>query len=296
MDSMFIPHNGTTIGLDNSKGEIPFVSHAHSDHLNGVKRKSQLLTTEETKELGELEGELITLKNLKFLEAGHMLGSKQLFLEDNEKTITYTGDINPNPSILFPSAEIPQTEELFIEATYGDPYFKFPKNEEIYSDIEKWVKENKDKNLLIGGYEMGKSQELIKILNEYCSITPVVNERIAKLSEVNNKFGKKLQFVKVGTDEAEEIMKDSFVAVVPPKHAKRYFAYRLSEAFNRKTLCAFASGWTLKYRYNVDKGFPLTDHASFYDIKYYIEQSGAKKVKFFCGTTKYLEKEFKNLL
>lgn len=293
---MILPYNGITLGLDNAKGEIPFVSHAHADHLNGVKNKPEIISTEETKLLGKLKGNVTSLKDAKLLEAGHMLGSRQLFLECDGKTVTYTGDLNLRESILFKGADIPRTDELIIEATYGDPFFEFPSEEEIYSSVEKWVKENKDNILLIGGYEMGKAQEIIKILNEYCSIEPIVSERTAELSMIYNKFGKDLGFVKVGTDEAEEVMRDPFVAVVPPKHSKRYFARRLGEAFNRRVLCAFASGWILKYRYDVDKGFPLSDHASFYDIRYYIRSSGAKKVRFFCGTKEYLEKEFKNLL
>lgn len=293
---MILQCNGTSIGLDDGKGDISFVSHAHADHTNGVKSKEELISTEETIALGELKGKIKSLKNVKLLEAGHMLGSRQLLVENDGKSTVYTGDIRLTDSILFKGAEIPQAEEVIIEATYGDPSFEFPSNEEVYSSIKEWVKENSDKNLLIGGYEMGKSQELIAILNQYCSVVPVVNERIARLAEIYNKFGKKLDFIKLGTDEAEEEMKGPFVAVVPPKHAKRYFAKRMEDAFERKTLCAFASGWTLKYQYNADIGFTLSDHADFHDLKKYIEESGAKKVSFFCGTAKYLEKEFKNLL
>ncbi|MFA5050016.1 MAG: MBL fold metallo-hydrolase [Candidatus Micrarchaeia archaeon] len=293
---MQISLNNQTIALDHSKGDISFVSHAHSDHLNGVKAKEKIICSNETKLLAKLEGEIVSPDNIQLFEAGHMLGSKQIVLDTNEKRITYSGDIRLKDSILFRKAQIPQTDELIIEATYGDPFYKFPENEEVYLLIESWVKKNSDKILLIGGYEMGKAQELIKILNEYCSITPLVNENIARISDIYNQFGKKLDYIKIGTDEAEELMRDSFVAVVSPKHSKRYFAKKISDAFSKKTLCAFASGWTLKYKYNTDIGFPLSDHASFFDIKNYIEESSAKKVKFFCGESSHLEKEFKTLL
>ncbi len=288
--------NNKKIALDNPKGDISFISHAHSDHLNGVKTKEKIICSQETKLLADLKGEIVLPNEVQLFEAGHILGSKQIILDTNEKRITYTGDIRLKDSILFKKAQIPQTDELIIEATYGDPFFKFPDNEEVYSSIEKWVKKNSDKILLIGGYEMGKSQEIIKILNEYCSIAPIVNENIARISEIYNKFGKKLDYIKIGTDEAEELMHDSFIAVVPPKQAKKYFAKKISDAFSKKSLCAFASGWVLRYKYNVDIGFPLSDHVSFYDIKEYILESNAKKVKFFCGESSYLEKEFKTLL
>ena len=284
------------IALDNSNGDISFVSHAHADHLNGVKSKPQIISTEETKLLGNLKGEIISLENTKLLEAGHMLGSKQLLVEQDGKITVYTGDLRLKSSIMFKGAEIPQVDELIIEATYGNPYFRFDSSEIVYSEIEKWVKENKNYNLLIGAYEMGKSQEVIKILNEYASVIPVVNEKIANLSRIYNMFGKKLKFLEVGTPEAEEVMKDPFVAVVPMRHAKKYFAQRMADAFSRKTLAAAATGWIQKFRMNVDKGFSLSDHADFHDLKYYIENSGAKKVSFFCGDSSHLEKEFKSLL
>ena len=87
----------------------------------------------------------------------------------------------------------------------------------------------------------------------------------------------------VGSEEAEEEMSRRFVAIVPMGKAKRYFAARLEQAFERQTLCAVATGWALHYQFNADAAFPLSDHADFNDLVHYIEQSGAKEVEFFCG-------------
>jgi hypothetical protein len=65
--------------------------------------------------------------------------------------------------------------------------------------------------------------------------------------------------------------------------AKRYFASRLAQAFNRPTLCAAVTGWAKNFHFNTDTTFSLSDHADFNDLVYYVEQSGAKKVEFFCG-------------
>jgi len=96
--------------------------------------------------------------------------------------------------------------------------------------------------------------------------------------------------VVVGSDEAEEVMSRRFVAVVPMRLAKRYFAKRLSDAFSRTTLCAVATGWAMTHRFNSDNSFPLSDHADFHDLKSYIESSGAKEVEFFCGDPGYLKR------
>ncbi|MBN2477815.1 hypothetical protein JXB01_00820 [Candidatus Micrarchaeota archaeon] len=288
---MLIETEAGSIGLDSRKGDISFISHAHSDHTSGLKSKQELISHPATVELAGLKGNLNSIKEVKLLEAGHMLGSKQLFMDTGEKTITYTGDIRVKDSIMFKGAEIPKTDELIMEATYGSPQYVFPPEETVYQQIGNWVKKNKNSILLIGGYEMGKAQEIVKVLNDYADTVPVVNERVDYLCSVYEKYGIKLERIKLGTDEAEEAMKGPFTAVVPPKYAKRTFAGKIQNAFGRKTLSAFVSGWTLYYRYNTDIGFPLSDHADYDDLKYYITESGAKKVKFFCGTGKYLKKE-----
>jgi len=134
---------------------------------------------------------------------------------------------------------------------------------------------------------------MIKILNEYASVAPVVTEKTEALSCVVEKFGHKLDRIVVGSDEAEEIMKKRFVALVPMRRAKIYFARKMAEAFERDTLCAVATGWALTYRFNTDASFPLSDHADFYELKQYIEESEAKEIEFFAGDGSRLLNEFK---
>ena len=117
-----------------------------------------------------------------------------------------------------------------------------------------------------------------------------INESI---SSVYEKFGIKLDRLVIGSDEAEEVMNRRFVALVPMRHAKRYFAYKLAEAFGKPTLCAAISGWALTRRYDAVASFPLSDHADFHDLREYIVQSGAKEIEFFCGDGKRLLESFR---
>ena len=123
---------------------------------------------------------------------------------------------------------------------------------------------------------------MIKVINE-CGIAPVVTEKTEHFVSVYERYGVKLDRVVVGGDEAEDVMSRRFVAVVPMGKAKRYFAKRLEEAFERETLCAAATGWALHYRFNTDAAFPLSDHADFSDLVWFVEQTQAKKIEFFCG-------------
>lgn len=279
---MRIPCRGITIGLDNNSGDIPFLSHAHSDHTSGLKRKKKVVSMPETLELAGINAEIIRPKGAELLEAGHMLGARQLKVEDEGQTIVYSGDICLQPNIFSMKAEIPRCDRLIMEATYGDPDYEFPPLEEVHRGIEKWVKANHESNIVMGCYHMGKAQEMIRILND-CGIAPVVTEKTESFCKVYDKYGYRLDRVLVGTDEAEEAMSRPFVGIVPMNKAKRYFAHKLSEAFGRETLCAVATGWALHYRFNVDEAFPLSDHAGFKDLVTYAEGTGAKRVEFFCG-------------
>jgi Cft2 family RNA processing exonuclease len=290
---MRIPCNGIHVGLDSPQGDIPFLSHAHSDHTNGLKSAKKLISSEATRDLADIDAEVISVRGTKMIEAGHILGAKQLVVEnDGEKTV-YTGDFCVKPNVFGMKADVVQCDRLVMEATYGDPAYSFPDPAQIHSEIERWVKGNDGANLIIGCYELGKSQELIRMLNG-SGVVPVVTEKTERFTSLYGKHGIKLERVMVGTDAAEEAMSRRFVALVPMGKAKRYFAHRLAEAFGRKTLCAVATGWALHYRFNTDAAFSLSDHADFSDLVWYIEQSGAKKVEFFCGDGSAVRKALKN--
>lgn len=277
-----IPCNGIKIGLDSPLGDLTFLSHAHSDHTSGLKRKKELISSRETVDLAGLSAEIVNVPNAKLLDAGHILGARQLFIENDGFASVYTGDFSIKPNIFGFAAKIPECDKLIMEATYGNPSYVFPPYEEVVYSIKKFVESNESSNVIIGAYNLGKAQELIKILNE-CSIAPVITEKADQICQIYEKYGYKLDRVVVGTQEGEEVMSRRFVAVVPMGKAKKYFAKRLANAFERNTLCAVVTGWALHFRFNTDAAFPLSDHADFNDLVYFVQQSGASDIDFFCG-------------
>lgn len=277
-----LPLENIEIGLDSKEGDISFLSHAHLDHVLPVRGAKKIIASEETKIISGLNAEFLSsFPGVKLVNAGHMPGARQLVVE-NGKKIVYTGDIRLKDGILEKGAEMVECDELYIESTYAYPEFKFPDPFDVYAEIQKWLKENENLIILFGAYKLGKSQEIIKVMNEI-GIAPVVEQEIAEVNERYKKAGIKLDYEVVGSEEAEEMMSSSFVAVVTPKKAKRYFAKEIERAFEKRTVCAIATGWAIKYTFNVDRAFPLSDHADFYDILEYITYSGAKKVNFMDG-------------
>jgi Cft2 family RNA processing exonuclease len=279
---MHVPCKEINIGLDSPEGDLSFLSHAHSDHTSGMKKLERIIASQATLDLAGINAKPETIQSTKLLDAGHILGARQLLVDNDGEIICYTGDFSLKTGIFGFKAELPQCDRLIMEATYGDPDYIFPPFEEVHREIEKWVEDNDKKNLLIGCYELGKAQEVVRILNE-CSLAPVVTPKTDGFCGVYENYGFKLDRIVVGSEEAEETMSGRFVAIVPMGKAKRYFAHRLAQAFERETRCAVATGWALHYRFDTDTSFPLSDHADFNDLVHFVEQSGAKKVEFFCG-------------
>lgn len=292
---MHIKANGFSLGLDHARADLSFLSHAHSDHTSGFKSQKKIIASPETIALAGFEPSRYTKPetvNAKLVDAGHILGSRQLVLEEDGKRTVYTGDISLKENIFGSRAEIVECDRLIIEATYGSgPKYCFPGHGEVYSDIGKFIRSNDTSNIIIGAYEMGKAQEMVKILNEHCGIVPIVTEKTESICRVYADFNIRLERLVIGSEEAEEIMNRRFVAIVPMRHAKRYFAKKLADAFGKKTLCAAVTGWALTRRLNTDISFPLSDHADFFELKKYIERSGAKEIEFFCGDGSGLKKD-----
>lgn len=292
---MHISCGGLSISLDSPRGDVSFLSHAHSDHASGMKKQRKVICSEATFDLAGLCSEIVSVPGARMVDAGHIFGSRQLVAEEDGKKTVYTGDISLHRNIFGNSAAIEQCDRLIIEATYGgSPEYDFPELSEVYAEISSWVKANESSNLIIGAYEMGKAQELVKVLNEYCALAPIVTRKTERFCSIFERHGVKLDRVPVGSDEAEEAMSRRFVAIVPMRHAKRYFAHRLSDAFGRKTLCAVATGWALAYRFDADAAFPLSDHADFNGLLTYIRGSGAREIEFFAGDGGRLLSALKN--
>ena len=80
--------NGLKISLDKREqgSDFDFISHAHSDHVSAAKSSKNAIASSETKDLiNAAYGIDITLhggNGFELLDSGHMLGSKQLYIND----------------------------------------------------------------------------------------------------------------------------------------------------------------------------------------------------------------------
>lgn len=252
---------------------ISFVSHAHLDHVPKEIVKKPYCT-EETYELIKVrnpnfdanvvkEGKAIKFDNfsVKLLNAGHILGATQTFIEANGVSILYTGDFKLWKGLTCEAAKIQEADVVIMEATYGHPSYQLPHVETVREQIIKWVKKHsKDFSINVGAYELGKSQEVIKLLNMN-GIVPKVSAGIKRISEIYQKFGIDLEYTENG----------SSIAVRP--------MYMIPKMDDENSKSCVLTGWSLFRNYGV-QGFPLSDHCDFNQLLQFIEQISPKKV--FC--------------
>lgn len=120
--------------------------------------------------------ELTAFHNLKdslvkaaFYNAGHILGSAGILLENNDYKIFYTGDINLTDQTLLPKAKLPETkvDTLILETTYGatDSNLLLDWNSEslrFANEANKII--NNGGSILIPVFSLGKMQEILSTL------------------------------------------------------------------------------------------------------------------------------------
>lgn len=177
------------------------VSHAHSDHVpRDVKRpQSMIITTEGTAAILKKKYGIEALEIIHFNEglhlgpfdiyaypAGHIYGSAGFLINCDGRTLFYTGDINPLGGLTVESpARVPSADILVIESTYGHPRYRFPDPHEVRIEIAKWVAEevSSGRSPVIEAYLVGKSQEVIALLNKYTNVEVVVSNLVAEVSD-----------------------------------------------------------------------------------------------------------------
>jgi len=119
----------------------------------------------------ENETRLTDEVNVKFIDAGHIIGSASVHLTINEggktKKLTFSGDVGQYGDLLLKSPqEFPQADYILMESTYGDRLHKDaqPTEQAFLAAIIKTCVEKKGK-VIIPAFSVGRTQELLYILN-----------------------------------------------------------------------------------------------------------------------------------
>src|SRR6266567_2585572 len=177
------------------------VSHGHMDHLTsgGVMTPQTLEVLRVRRGSGtgielpydkeiEMNGFRVMLR-----DAGHVFGSAMVRVDD----LLYTGDFNPEGGATCGRARPERVQTLIVDATYGRPGFSFPPKHDVESDLLSWLEmELTNGPVALGGYEFGKSQELIALANRL-GVEVAVSDKIADLADIYLRYGIPLRYRRI---------------------------------------------------------------------------------------------------
>src|SRR6185369_7284862 len=181
-----------------------WVTHGHADHARGG--HGAVLATPETLAImatryGPQSGQPIayddTLRvgevDVRFVPAGHVLGSAQIVMEHRGERIVVSGDYKrrPDPTC---ACFVPVPCDVFItEATFGLPVFRHPDTGSEIDRLLHRLHSDPSRCVLVGAYALGKAQRIITELRARGHHDPIYfHGAIERLNQLYADFGVEL--------------------------------------------------------------------------------------------------------
>lgn len=267
------------------------VTHGHADHARPG--HDHVLATPQTLDImalrygekharttqGAAFGEEISIGdvNVRFIPAGHVLGSAQIVIERGGLRLVVTGDYKRGEDPTCAAFECVPCDVFISEATFGLPVFRHPP---IRDEIAKLIASTQlfpDRAHLVGAYALGKAQRMIALLRAQGYDRPIwLHGALEKLSDYYISQGIDLgPLRKVAA--ADRAMLAGEIVLCPPSAMQD----RWSRKFPDPIAC-FASGWMRVRARARQKGVELplviSDHADWDDLIATIRETGAGEV------------------
>jgi putative mRNA 3-end processing factor len=271
------------------------ISHAHADHA--ISGNNSVYCTEATAAFMHLRygknaakvfniaayHKPFSINHVKitFIPAGHMLGSAQVLMEHDGVCYLYTGEYKLQPDATCEPIEWVKADVLVTESTFADPDILHP------GPIAEIQKLNDIKiNILLGAYSLGKSQRLIKLINEHAPQKKIlVHHRIMPINAIYEKLGYSPGRYQV---YSRKLMKEQeeYIYIVPPFTFDSYI-----NAKGVKRL--FASGWE-NLQVNKNDTLFISDHVDWNDILLAVQHVNPSQIWTLHGHGAHLKKYFGN--
>jgi putative mRNA 3-end processing factor len=276
------------------KGAVNCISHAHSDHLprsfEDDKAMASRITLRCASERVRRRLEPCECDSIRMLNSGHIPGST-MFMFEGEKKVLYTGDMCPRDRYGSDGARPVKTDILVIESTYGSPRYVFPPTEEMGDIMHDWIGDslNHGYSVALYAYPLGKSQTLIRMLDDY---EPYLQGSVLDMTKmVEDGSESRYRY----REYASDAVKEPSVVICPtgarggmPTHGHGKFR------------TAAVSGWALdpSYRYamGTDEAFAISDHADFEELIEFTRACSPSMVFVQHGFDEVLAKEIKKRL
>ncbi len=269
------------------KQDLSFISHSHADYIGKNRR---ILSTDKTVRIltrgtGKIEALTSPYRRsfalgplqLELHPAGHVLGSAQLLIVRDGRSLVYTSDVNPRASATAERATPVPCDVLAIPTTYGLPLYRFPPRDEVIAAIRKFVDdalEDKATPVLIAN-QIGTSQELMHELGK-AGHRLRVHRSIYDVAKVYTELGINLPNARrfQGSPARDEV-------VIFPPILRKHASIRKLKKFRTALVTGRAVEDDYVYRCKVDAAFALSDTADHQDLLDFIEATGAGELYLF---------------
>jgi putative mRNA 3-end processing factor len=304
LDDFIIP---TSVGLYCSYGDFyldpsqpvktAVISHAHGDHACSgnqhvyCTKATSLFMLHRYKKFAAADFHIkayheefdVNGVKITFISAGHILGSAQVVMEYQSVRYLYTGDYKVQPDHTCEPIEFIQADVLITETTFADPTTQHPKAEEEIKNLQAT-----ESNIMLGAYALGKSQRLIRLINDHCSNKRVlVHHSIMPFVKLYEQLGADMGKYEMYDRKVMKTNTQGLIYLVPPMVFKSYI-----KAIN--VVRVFASGW--KNLQSKELQLCISDHVDWNDIIETINQVKPKEVWTTHGSGKHLQAYFENQL
>ena len=264
------------------------VTHGHADHARGghgeVWATPQTLAIMATR-YGDQNGQPVAYDesvrvgevDIRFVPAGHVLGSAQIVLEHAGERIVVSGDYKRREDPTCPPFVVTPCDIFITEATFGLPVFRHPDTGSEVDRLLHRLHADPSRCVLVGAYALGKAQRLICELRARGHDAPIyyhgAMERLCRLYE---ELGVPLGELRhtAGVPKAEMA---GHVVICPPGALNDRWSRRLPDP-----VTAMASGWMrIRQRArqrNVELPLIISDHADWDELTTTIREVAPREV------------------
>ena len=264
------------------------VTHGHADHARGGHQS--VLATGETLAIMECrygpqrgtavgygDGVRVGDVDVRFVPAGHVLGSAQIVLEHAGERVVVSGDYKRRPDPTCPPFEVVPCDIFITEATFGLPVFRHPDTGGEIDRLLHRLHSDDSRCVLVGAYALGKAQRVIAELRGRGHHDPIYyHGAMERLCELYRAHGIDLGELRPATGAAKDELKGRIV-IAPPSALNDRWSRRLPDP-----VTAMASGlMRIRQRArqrNVELPLVISDHGDSDELTQTIREDAPREV------------------
>jgi putative mRNA 3-end processing factor len=271
--------------------ERAVITHGHSDHARSG--HGAVLATHETIEIMKVRygddcagafqplalGTPISINgvSVRFVPAGHILGSAQVVIEWAGKRAVISGDYKRAADPTCAPFELVPCDVFVTEATFALPVFRHEKAEHEVEKLLGSMAAEPDRTHLIGAYNLGKCQRMIRVIRDAGYDAPIyLHGAVIALTELYQRLGIELGDLRPATTTDAKSLRGGIV-MCPPSALGDRWSRRFGDPVN-----AFASGW-MRVRgrarqHGVELPLVVSDHVDWPELIATVTEVGAEDI------------------